>query len=202
MERGFWNTHRGARLDREPNVGVPSISQSTEGPSEPKHPAAQTAKRRRASSSNSPVSRASVMMLNNSSSTAAASALDAARPRHAVSLPGLRMRGGSPTYGALPAEMRIKRYLPHLPTSWVTFWVTYRVKSDDFGPSCLSVRQVRCGPFSLWGVNRPDRPQFSFHGRQRSPLLVRRHCWRHGCASGLGLGRRPPHSPTSQPAPA
>ena len=34
----------------------------------------------------------------------------------------------------LPAEMRIKRYLRHLPTSWVTFWVTYRAKSDDLGP--------------------------------------------------------------------
>jgi hypothetical protein len=93
VERGFWNTHKAARLDREPNVGVPSISQSTEAPSEPKRPAAQTAKRRRASSSNSPVSRVAVMMLSNSSSTAAASAFDAARPRHAVSLPGFENAG-------------------------------------------------------------------------------------------------------------
>src|SRR5947207_12384148 len=52
---------------------------------------------------------------------------------------------------AFPAEMRSKRYLGPYLLFWVTFWVTYRVKSDDFGPSCLSIRQVRCGPFSLWG---------------------------------------------------
>src|SRR4030095_2074607 len=66
----------------------------------------------------------------------------------------------------------------------------------------LSEMVETVGPFSSWGVNRSDRPQFSFHGGQRSLLLVRRHCWRHGCASGLGLGCRPSHSPASPPAPA
>jgi hypothetical protein len=64
------------------------------------------------------------MMLSNSSSTSAASAFDVARPRHAVSLPGLRMRGGSTTYGALPAEMQSKQYLRAFGISWVTFWVS------------------------------------------------------------------------------